>query len=127
MKVYTLLTLQLLFTAVIGYLGYNIPAFQQFFKSTPVVIVVSVGLIAITMVMACCIDLFRKYALPFFALFTVLLSILVAASICGFQSKVIMMAVAITLVLTISLTIYACITVGMKGRLNLTLQGAEFT
>lgn len=76
--------------------------------STAVIILVSVGLIALSLVISCCTDVFRKYALPLFILFTILMSILVAISICGFQSKVILMTVAITLVLTIALTIFAC-------------------
>jgi FtsH-binding integral membrane protein len=76
--------------------------------NTAVVIVVSVSLIAITLVMACCTDFFRRHALPLFIIFTLLMSLMVAMSICGFKSNIILMAAGITLVMTIALTIYAC-------------------
>lgn len=71
-------------------------------------IIVSVALLAVTIVIACCTDFFRKYALPLFIIFTLLMALLVAMSICAFKSKVVLLAVGITLFLTIALTIYAC-------------------
>lgn len=118
-KVYLLLTLQLLFTAVIGYLGYNNKTFQSIFLNPVTIVITSVSLIAVSIVMACCTDFFRRHALPLFLIFTFFMSILVAASICGFQSKLILTAVVITLVLTVALTIYACIFGITQGRLNL--------
>jgi hypothetical protein len=77
--------------------------------NTPMVIIISVGLLAVTIVMACCTDFFRRHALPIFIIFTLLMALLVSIAITGFSSKVVLMAVVITLGLTIGLTIYACI------------------
>ena len=77
--------------------------------NTPMIIIISVGLLTVSMVLACCISFFRRYALPLFIIFTVLMALMVAIAITGFSSKAILMAVGITLALTIGLTIYACI------------------
>lgn len=107
-KVYLLLSFQLLLTAGIGYLAYSSTTFRSTFINTATVIIVSVALLAVSIVIGCCTDVFRKYALPLFLLFTALEAFLVAIAICGFSSKVILMAVGITLALTLVLTIYAC-------------------
>jgi len=73
-----------------------------------VVIVLSVALLALSIVIACCTDFFRKYALPLFITFTVLMSIMVAIAICAYQSKVVLTAAGITLLLSAALTLYAC-------------------
>jgi FtsH-binding integral membrane protein len=100
--------MQLILTTVIGYIGYNSVPFQEVLVSIPIIIIVSVGLLALSIVIGCCTNFFRKYALPIFITFTVLMSLLVAISICGLKSKVILLAVGITLVVTIGLTIFAC-------------------
>ena len=105
---YLLLTLQLLLTAVIGYIGFNSPTFREVFAGTAVVIVLSVALLALSIVISCCTDFFRKYALPLFITFTLLMSIMVAISICAYESKVVLTAAGITLLLSAALTLYAC-------------------
>lgn len=107
-KVYLLLTMQLLLTAAIGYFGYNSPAFRKIFANTAVVIVLSVALLALSIVIACCTDFFRKYALPLFITFTLLMSIMVAIAISAYESKVVLTAAGVTLLLAAALTIYAC-------------------
>jgi FtsH-binding integral membrane protein len=71
-KVYLLLSLQLLLTAGIGYLAYNSTTFRSTFINTVTVLIVSVALLAVSIVIGCCTDVFRKYALPLFLLFTAL-------------------------------------------------------
>jgi FtsH-binding integral membrane protein len=117
-KVYLLISLQLLLTTVIGYIAYNSITFKEIFVNTAMVLGMSVALLAISIVMACCTDFFRKYALPLFVAFTVLMSIIVGISICGYKSNVILTAAAITLLLTISLTIYACSLSSIQGKHN---------
>lgn len=107
-KVYMLLSLQLLFTCLLGYFAYNSEWFRLTFINPATIIVVSVALLAVSIVMGCCTDFFRRYALPLFVIFTFLMAMMVAISICGFKSKIILTAAAITLGLTIVLTIYAC-------------------
>ena len=58
---------------------------------------------------ACCMQTFRKYALPIFIVFTILMSLLVAIAISGYSSQAILTAVGITLFLVVGLTVYACI------------------
>jgi hypothetical protein len=118
-KVYLLLSLQLLLTAVVGYFAYNSTTFRSIFINNAAVIIISVALFAVSIVIGCCTDIFRKFALPLFILFTALEALLVAIAICGFSSKVILMAVGITLLLTIALTIYACMYDLKQGRLSL--------
>ena len=72
------------------------------------VIALSVLLIILSIVIGCCTDFFRRYALPIFIIFTLLVSVLVAICISAYQSSVVLIAVVFTLVLVIGLTIYAC-------------------
>jgi len=106
--VYTLLVLQLLTTAGIGAWGYSSPWFKQAFVNVPALIILTVLIIAVTCAIACCMQTFRKYALPIFIVFTILMSLLVAIAISGYSSQAILTAVGITLFLVVSLTIYAC-------------------
>jgi hypothetical protein len=56
-----------------------------------------------------------------------LMSIIVGISICGYKSNVILTAAAITLLLTISLTIYACSLSSIQGKHNRIWQVAAST
>ncbi len=114
-------------TAVIGYFAYNSTGFRSIFINSIAVIIISVSLLAVSLVIGCCTDTFRKYALPIFLLFTALEALLVSIAICGFSSKVILMAVGITLALTLILSIYACNYNLKQGRLILTSLDAEYT
>jgi FtsH-binding integral membrane protein len=113
--VYLLLTLQLLVTTGLGYFAFNSPAFKETFASTAVVIVLSVAIMAISIVIACCTEFFRKYAIPLFIVFTILMAIMVAISICAYESKVVLTAAVITLVLAAALTLYACTFLHTQG------------
>jgi FtsH-binding integral membrane protein len=63
---------------------------------------------ALSCVIGCCTEVFRKYALPIFIVFTLLFALLVAISISNYKSKVIMLAAGLTLLLVVALTAYAC-------------------
>ena len=71
-------------------------------------IILSVLLMAMSCVIGCCTDVFRKCALPFFIAFTLVFSLLVGIIVCGYQSKVVLIAVGITFVVVAALTAYAC-------------------
>ena len=58
--------------------------------------------------MGCCGDVFKKFPLPFFIAFTLIFAIMVGIAICGYKSKVILMAAGITFVVSFALTVYAC-------------------
>ena len=73
------------------------------------VIILSVIMIALSCVIGCCTEFFRKYALPIFIIFTIVVSLLVAVCVAAYESSVVLLSVGITLVLVIGLTIYACI------------------
>ena len=101
--------IQLLITAGIGFIGYNNPGFKQTFGSLPAFIIITVLLLTLCIVISCCTDVFRRYALPIFVLFTGLISLLVAIGITAYKSESILAAVLITSVLVVGLTVYACI------------------
>ena len=105
---YTLVTLQLLVTAGIGYWGYNSPWFQRTFANLVSVIVLSVLMITLSCVIACCMQALKGCALPVFIFFTIVVSMLVAISISAYKSSTILLAVGITMALVVGLTIYAC-------------------
>jgi len=119
------LTLQLILTTIIGYIGYNNPLFNQFILQTPVIIIVTVGILAVSLIIGCCTNFFRRYALPLFIIFTVLMALLVAISICGFKSKVVLLSAAITLLLVLALTVFACKFTLIKVQLHMTSLDAE--
>jgi FtsH-binding integral membrane protein len=73
--------------------------------------------------MGCCVETFRKYALLFFVLFTICFSFLVAISICGYQSKIILTAAGLTLLLVFALTIFACNIINKLGKISPDLTG----
>jgi FtsH-binding integral membrane protein len=110
-KVYALVSIQLLVTTAIGYIGYNSPGFKETFGNTAVVLILSVIMIALSIVIGCCTDFFRRYALSIFIIFTIVVSLLVAVCVSAYKSSVVLLSVGITLVLVIALTIYACILV----------------
>ncbi len=107
-KVYTLLTLQLLVTIGIGFWAFNSPVFKKVFVNLPMIIILSVVLMALSCVIGCALATFRKYALPIFIAFTLVFALLVGISISGYQSKIVLMAAGITFALVAALTIYAC-------------------
>ena len=107
-KVYVLVLIQLLVTVIIGYFAYNSPSFKKTFASTIPVILISVALMVLSIVIACCTDFFRRFALPIYIIFTILMSLMVAIAISAYQSSVVLTSVVITLVIVVGLTIYAC-------------------
>lgn len=72
------------------------------------IIVVSVSLMAISFVVACCQEVMRKYGLPILIVFTLLFSILVGIICAQTKSNVVLTAFGITAFLVIALTAYAC-------------------
>lgn len=106
---YSLILAQLVFTAIVGYIAMNSPAFKSTFVNTPVIIIVSALLLAISLCIGCCTDFFRRFALPIFIAFTLLEALLVGIVVSGYQSSVVLVAVLITVGLVLALTLYACI------------------
>jgi hypothetical protein len=96
------------FTVILGFIGMNSPAFKSIFVNTPAIIIISVSLIGVSLVIGCCTDFFRRYALPIFIIFTILMALTVAISVSAYSSKVILLAAGITLALTTGLTAFAC-------------------
>lgn len=72
------------------------------------IIILSVSIVAIGIVLSCCVETFRKYALPLFVLFTLVFALLVGVTICGYKSTVVLLAAGLTLLVVIALTAYAC-------------------
>lgn len=110
-KVYSLLTLQLFVTIAIGIWAYNSELFKTIFINIPMIIILSVVLMALSCFIGCAVNTFRKYALPLFIAFTLVFALLIGISICGYKSKIVLMAAGITFLLVTALTIYACTTI----------------
>ena len=108
-KVFALVTLQLLLTSVIAGISYNNRTFSSWLITPSVYIISSIGLITISIIISCCTNFFRKFALPLFVLFTLFASFLVSMSIYFESPQAILLAFLATFILTFSLTIYACI------------------
>lgn len=109
-KVYTLLSIQLIITALIAVWASLSPSFGKIFNNTPMLIIVSVGLMAMSFVFCCCIDFVRKYGLPILIVFTLLEAILVGIICSMTKTSIVLMAAGITAVIVIGLTAYACFT-----------------
>lgn len=107
-KVYTLLTIQLLITVGFCYWAMSSQTFKNIFVNTPVIIIVSVLLMAFMCVIACCRDFMRKYGLPVFIIFTILMSIMVGIACVGTKPHIVFAAAGLTLLIVIVLTAYAC-------------------
>jgi len=75
----------------------------------PMIIILSVLLMGLSCFIACLPDLFRRFALPIFIAFTLVFSLILGITICGYKSKVVLMAAGITFLLVTALTVYACI------------------
>jgi FtsH-binding integral membrane protein len=73
------------------------------------IIILSVLLMGLSCFISCLPDLFRKFALPIFIVFTLVFSLILGITICGYKSKVVLMAAGITFLLVAALTVYACI------------------
>lgn len=63
---------------------------------------------ALSCFIGCAVAAFRKWALPIFIVFTLVFALLIGISICGYKSKIVLMAAGITFLLVAALTIYAC-------------------
>lgn len=74
----------------------------------PMLIILSVLLIAMSCVIGCCTDVFRKCALPIFIAFTLVFSLLVGISISNYESKIIFLAFGFTFFIVAALTAFAC-------------------
>jgi hypothetical protein len=76
--------------------------------NTPMIAILSVVLMGLSCAMGCCTEAIRKFALPFFIAFTLIFALLVGISICGYKSKVILIAAGITFLISLVLTAFAC-------------------
>lgn len=81
-------------------------------------IIVSVLLLALSIVIGCCVEVVRKYGLPILIAFTFLFSILVGIICSETKSEIVLMAAGITAVIVIGLTAYACKIVSNGLRFN---------
>lgn len=77
--------------------------------NTAVIIIVSVLLLAVSIVISCCVDVVRKFGLPVLIIFTLLFSILIGITCATTNPQIVLTAAGITAVIVIGLTIFACI------------------
>ena len=103
--------MQLIVTALVAVWAMNSQTFKNIFVNTPMIIVVSVSLMAVSIAVACFQEVMRKYGLPILIVFTLLFSILVGIICAQTKSSIVLTAFGITAFLVIALTAYACINV----------------
>lgn len=75
----------------------------------PVVIILSVLLMAMSIVISCCVDVVRKFGLPIMLVFTIVFALLVGVICATTKSSIVLTAAGITAVVVVGLTIFACI------------------
>lgn len=63
---------------------------------------------AVSIVIGCCVEVVRKFGLPILIVFTLLFSILVGIACASTNPQIVLTAAAITAVIVIGLTIFAC-------------------
>lgn len=120
-KVYLILTVQLLITSGLVSACVLSDAFYEYVEANPFLILVALAALFITMLMlACCSNLRRKAPMNFLCLgiFTLAESFLLGVVACRYDSKAILMAVAMTAVIAIVLSLYA-----MQTKFDFTLMG----
>jgi len=112
-KVYTLLSLQLLFTVVsllVINLNNNAKKFILSEAGIAINIVCMVGLLITTLILCCNYKILKKY--PTNYIYLLLFTIFISYSICTitayYSSDIVLLTILITGIITIVLTIYAC-------------------
>ena len=86
----------------------NSEIFKKIFVNIPVMIILSVLLIALSCVIGCCTDFMRKFGLPIFILFTLVMGLLVGIACAGTKPHIVLAAAGLTLLIVAVLTAYAC-------------------
>lgn len=82
-KVYTILSIQLIITALVCVWAMKTQSFKTIFVNTPAMIIISVLLIVLSIVVGCCVETMRKYGLPILLAFTFLFAVLVGIICAG--------------------------------------------
>jgi len=112
-KVFAILSAQLLFTALICVLSINSQDLTDFLKKNKAIFYVAMGVaLVVSLTLFCFISTARKVPLNYFllALFTTAQSYIVSYLCVTTKTQVVLMALAMTCALVISLTLYAFIT-----------------
>ena len=86
----------------------NSEIFKKIFVNTPVIIILSVLMVALSCVVGCCTDFMRKFGLPIFILFTIVMSLLVGIACAGTKPHIVLAAAGLTCLIVAALTAYAC-------------------
>lgn len=107
-KVYLMLSIQLAVVAAMVLLAMYSFSFKLFLWNPVTLISVSVGLIILSLVIACCFEVIRPIQIPVYIIFTVLEGFLVSAITARYPTGIVTTAALMTAVLVIALTIYAC-------------------
>lgn len=107
-KVYTLLSIQLIITALICLIAMKSQTFRNIFGNAVAVIILSVLLLVFSIAIGCCAETFRKYGLPILIVFTVIFALLVGVICSMTKPEIVLAATGITALIVVGLTIYAC-------------------
>ena len=98
----------LLFTTVICAWAMNSPSFKNMFVNVPAIIILTLLLLVISIVIGCCYERVRQYALRIFVVFLIVESLLVGILCAQTNPSIVLTAAAITTAIVIGLTVYAC-------------------
>lgn len=107
-KVYTLLSIQLIITALICVWAMNSQTFKNIFDNTPALIILSVLLMVMSIGIGCCPDFVRNYGLPILFTFTIVFGLFVGIICAKTKPEIVLAATAITALVVIGLTIFSC-------------------
>lgn len=86
----------------------NSPTFKNMFVNVPAIIILSILLLVVSLAIGFCYQRVRQYALPLFAVFVVVESLFVGIICSQTNPSVVLTAAAITTVIVLALTAYAC-------------------
>lgn len=105
---YTLLSIQLIITAIICFAVMKSPALQNFLGSAPVIIILTVAFMAVSIFIGCCSQQLQKYGLPILIVFTLIFGFLVGVICAKTPPHIVALAAGLTALITVALTAYAC-------------------
>ena len=87
----------------------NSKTFKNTFVNTPAIIILSVLLIASSIAIGCCWRALRPYGPIVTIVFTLIFALMIGIVCAGTKPDIVAMAAAITFVICVGLTIFACI------------------
>lgn len=107
-KVYTLVSLQLLFTAIVSIYAMNMPTFYSTFADPDVFFMIPLALLGLSLAVFFLYDELKTYGLPILIAWTILESILTGVICSLYPVDFVLASLGITTLIVVGLTVYAC-------------------